>query len=189
MKSFFASPLWYQTLSMKFKKTAIFSCHRQVLLERVVVRVAANEHTSTWCKDFFFFSTFVRVGQEKKLSSTCATFEFQNRIKKTRKVSRRQSRVSQREKSPFQSPGALEIGAEQTSWKQQWCQKRVYTKRKEFSPYRKENTTLHHYKDQLVNAVYENNRCLQWESYETHKYKMKSYWLLKQVGYIVTIGL
>jgi hypothetical protein len=23
----------------------------------------------------------------------------------------------------------------------------------EFSPYRKENTTLHHYKDQLVNAV------------------------------------
>jgi hypothetical protein len=30
----------------------------------------------------------------------------------------------------------------------------------EFSPYRKENTTLHHYKDQLVNAVYGNNRCL-----------------------------
>jgi hypothetical protein len=24
---------------------------------------------------------------------------------------------------------------------------------KEFSPYRKENTTLHHYKDQLVNDV------------------------------------
>jgi hypothetical protein len=23
----------------------------------------------------------------------------------------------------------------------------------EFSPYRKENTTLHHYKDQLINAV------------------------------------
>jgi hypothetical protein len=30
---------------------------------------------------------------------------------------------------------------------------------------------------------------LQWESYETHKYKMQSYWLLKQVGHIVTTGL
>jgi hypothetical protein len=30
----------------------------------------------------------------------------------------------------------------------------------EFSPYRKENTTLHHYKDQLVNAVFGNNRYL-----------------------------
>jgi hypothetical protein len=60
---------------------------------------------------------------------------------------------------------------------------------KQFSPYRKKNTTLHHYKDQLVNAVLGNNPCLHWESYETHKYKMKSYWLLKQVGHIVTIGL
>jgi hypothetical protein len=33
-------------------------------------------------------------------------------------------------------------------------------------------------------AVYSN-----WESYETHKYKMKSYWLLKQVGHIVTTRL
>jgi hypothetical protein len=30
-----------------------------------------------------------------------------------------------------------------------------------FSPYLKENTTLHHYKDQLVNVVQGNNRCLQ----------------------------
>jgi hypothetical protein len=36
----------------------------------------------------------------------------------------------------------------------------------EFRPYLKENTTLHHYKDQLVNAVQGNNRCLYWESYE-----------------------
>jgi hypothetical protein len=28
-----------------------------------------------------------------------------------------------------------------------------------FSPYLKESTTLHHYKDQLVNAVLGNNRC------------------------------
>jgi hypothetical protein len=27
------------------------------------------------------------------------------------------------------------------------------------------------------------------ESYETHSYKMQSYWLLKQVGHIVTTGL
>jgi hypothetical protein len=39
----------------------------------------------------------------------------------------------------------------------------------------------------MVNAVWGNNRCLQLESYETHKYKMKSYLLLKQVGLIVTI--
>jgi hypothetical protein len=39
----------------------------------------------------------------------------------------------------------------------------------------KAQQTLHHYKDQLVNAVYGNNRCLQWESYETHKYKMNIY--------------
>jgi hypothetical protein len=31
----------------------------------------------------------------------------------------------------------------------------------EFCPYLKENTTLHHYKDQLVNAVQRNNPCLQ----------------------------
>jgi hypothetical protein len=31
----------------------------------------------------------------------------------------------------------------------------------EFSPYLKENTTLQHYKDQFVNAVQENNHCLQ----------------------------
>jgi hypothetical protein len=30
-----------------------------------------------------------------------------------------------------------------------------------FSPYRKENTTLHHYKDQLINAVLGNNHCIQ----------------------------
>jgi hypothetical protein len=29
-------------------------------------------------------------------------------------------------------------------------------------------------KDQLVNAVQGNNCCLQWESYETDEYKMKS---------------
>jgi hypothetical protein len=30
----------------------------------------------------------------------------------------------------------------------------------DFSPYLKENTTLHYYKDQLVNAVKGSNRCL-----------------------------
>jgi hypothetical protein len=53
----------------------------------------------------------------------------------------------------------------------------------------KRNTTLHDSKDQLINAVHRNNRCLQRESYETHKYKMKSYWMLKQVVYMVTTGL
>jgi hypothetical protein len=52
---------------------------------------------------------------------------------------------------------------------------------KKFSPYLQENTALHHYKDQLVNAVQRNNRCLQSESYQTNKYtvgEMQSYWLL-----------
>jgi hypothetical protein len=53
----------------------------------------------------------------------------------------------------------------------------------------KENTTLHHYKDQFVNTVLGNNPCLRWESYETHKYKMQTYWLLKQVGHIFTTRL
>jgi hypothetical protein len=35
-----------------------------------------------------------------------------------------------------------------------------------FTPYLEENTALHHYKDQLVNAVYGNN-FLFWESHET----------------------
>jgi hypothetical protein len=35
--------------------------------------------------------------------------------------------------------------------------------------YLKEDTTHNHYKDQLVNAVKGNNRCLLWESYETDK--------------------
>jgi hypothetical protein len=43
-----------------------------------------------------------------------------------------------------------------------------------FSPYLKENTTLHLYKDQLVNAVQGNNGRLNRESYETHEYKMHS---------------
>jgi hypothetical protein len=32
---------------------------------------------------------------------------------------------------------------------------------KEFTPYLKENATLHNYKNQLVNAVYRHNHCLQ----------------------------
>jgi hypothetical protein len=44
---------------------------------------------------------------------------------------------------------------------------------KEFSPYLKENTTLHHYKHQFVNAVQRNNPRLHWESYRAHKYKMQ----------------
>jgi hypothetical protein len=55
-------------------------------------------------------------------------------------------------------------------------------------PQRK-NITFHHYKDQLVNAVSGNSPCLQWESYKTHKYKMKNYRWMKQVGHIVTSGL
>jgi hypothetical protein len=46
-----------------------------------------------------------------------------------------------------------------------------------------------HYKDQLVNAVLGNNPCLHWEPYEIHKYKMQSYWLLKQMLRTVTTGL
>jgi hypothetical protein len=59
----------------------------------------------------------------------------------------------------------------------------------EFSPYLKENTILHHYKDRLVNAVQGNSPRLQWQSYKTHEYKMHSYWLLKQVEHILTTGL
>jgi hypothetical protein len=34
-----------------------------------------------------------------------------------------------------------------------------------------------------------NNPCLQWESYETHKWQMQSHWLLNQVVHTVTTGL
>jgi hypothetical protein len=34
-----------------------------------------------------------------------------------------------------------------------------------------------------LTAVLGDNRCLLWESYETHKCRMKSYWLLKKVGH------
>jgi hypothetical protein len=33
------------------------------------------------------------------------------------------------------------------------------------------STTLHHYRDQLVKAVYGNKPCLQLGQYKTHKYK------------------
>jgi hypothetical protein len=49
----------------------------------------------------------------------------------------------------------------------------------EFSPYLKENTTLHHCKDQLVNAVQGNIRWLHWEPYKTHKYRIESYLFLR----------
>jgi hypothetical protein len=42
-----------------------------------------------------------------------------------------------------------------------------------FSPYLKENITIHHYKDKLANAVYGNNRCLRREPYKTHKLHTK----------------
>jgi hypothetical protein len=35
------------------------------------------------------------------------------------------------------------------------------------NPHLKENTILHHYKNQLVNAVQGNNRCLHRDSYKT----------------------
>jgi hypothetical protein len=43
-----------------------------------------------------------------------------------------------------------------------------------FSSYLIENTTHLHYKDQLVNVVKGNNRCLFWESCETHKYTLRA---------------
>jgi hypothetical protein len=45
-----------------------------------------------------------------------------------------------------------------------------------------------HYKDQLVNLIYENNRCLLWESYETHK-NTAEYTLLRDVKNGDTIWL
>jgi hypothetical protein len=39
-----------------------------------------------------------------------------------------------------------------------------------FSPYLTENTLRLRYRDQPVNAVWGNSRCLLWESYRTHKY-------------------
>jgi hypothetical protein len=53
----------------------------------------------------------------------------------------------------------------------------------------KENNILLHYKDQLINSVYENNHCLHRESYKTYKYNMQHYWLLKQMVNIVTTCL
>jgi hypothetical protein len=44
-------------------------------------------------------------------------------------------------------------------------------------------------KYQIVKAVQGNNHCLHWESYELHKCKTQSYWLLKQLVHIVTIRL
>jgi hypothetical protein len=58
---------------------------------------------------------------------------------------------------------------------------------KEISPYLKENTTLHHYKDQLLNAVQGHNRRLNQESYKTHEYKMQSDSWLKKLVDIFTI--
>jgi hypothetical protein len=60
---------------------------------------------------------------------------------------------------------------------------------KGFGPYLEENTTLHHYKDQLINAVQGNNLCLHWKSYRTHTYKMQNYWLLNRLVFIATVRL
>jgi hypothetical protein len=51
------------------------------------------------------------------------------------------------------------------------------------------NTTRIHYKHHIVDAVLGNKHSLLWESYETYKYKMQSYSLLKQVVHIVTTEL
>jgi hypothetical protein len=59
----------------------------------------------------------------------------------------------------------------------------------EFSPYLKENTILYHYKHHSVSPVEGNNHCLHCKSYLAHKYKMQSYWLLKQLVYTVTTWL
>jgi hypothetical protein len=53
---------------------------------------------------------------------------------------------------------------------------------KEFSSYLKENTTLHHYINQVVNAVQGNNRSLYRESYRTHKYEMQELLNVKVAG-------
>jgi hypothetical protein len=38
--------------------------------------------------------------------------------------------------------------------------------------------------------LFKNNLCLQWETYKSHKYKMQSHWLLKQVAHtLATVAL
>jgi hypothetical protein len=53
---------------------------------------------------------------------------------------------------------------------------------REFSLYLKENTTLHHYKGQLVNADENNDHWLQWEPYKTHKYTSTALQIVKMAG-------
>jgi hypothetical protein len=69
-----------------------------------------------------------------------------------------------------------------------WNRKFSINNIQEFYPYLTENT-FHHHKDQMVYAVLGNNHCLQWEPYETHKYKMRSYWLLKHVEHSLLLPL
>jgi hypothetical protein len=79
-----------------------------------------------------------------------------------------------------------------TSWE---CNpfKQKFIKYQNSCLYLKENTIRLNVNDQLVNAVWENNRCLFLKSYETHKdisgQNAKSYWLLKQAVHIATTGL
>jgi hypothetical protein len=49
------------------------------------------------------------------------------------------------------------------------------------------NTTLHRYKDQIVNAAQGYNRRLNREPYKTREYKMQSDWWSKQLVNIFTI--
>jgi hypothetical protein len=48
----------------------------------------------------------------------------------------------------------------------------------------------HHFSITNINwlMMFRNNRCLSWESYETHKHKMRICWLLRQVVRLVTTG-
>jgi len=82
--------------SIKVLKTSeIFSCHLQVVLS--VTRLTSLQmnalQANVKISPFPLSFELVKL-KKKKLSSTCATFEFQNRIKKkTRKAGRRESGV------------------------------------------------------------------------------------------------
>jgi hypothetical protein len=54
-------------------------------------------------------------------------------------------------------------------------------------PRSKEETLRLHYKDQLFNAVYGNDRRLFWTSHETHKYTVSKLQLREVVHIVATV--
>ncbi|KDR13270.1 Homeobox protein Nkx-2.1 [Zootermopsis nevadensis] len=145
---------FYQTTRRNVRGNNLHNCGRENLKSR-----RGKYRHKLHCKHRKWCAVVVHAGTKRSntvakdgLDGRSAQFKQQGRRNKRRKTEK-EKRKKKKRKEGF----------------------RTFQELNPPNPYRKENTTIHRYKDNLVDVVQGNSPRLQWETNEIHEYKMKDY--------------